>query len=235
MLKPGERALGNADEPDRRQPRHGARAADRDLDRRSQRLARGFIVTGVLGLAWIPLWRAVGQRCPSPRAHRRARADRDRRLWSFVAANALSMHSLLASDQLDHPLLCGRIQPDWRRLPAYAWIPPGFARSADFSAAGVGSARARGNDECRRAGRSASALRSQHSPRLVPRLRRPHGPPPAMRSESERSRASAASPHALPLDIFGESRAAFSISLLVSTYGATTAIASIAMGWTRDH
>jgi hypothetical protein len=41
--------------------------------------------------------------------------------------------------------------------------------------------------------------------------------------------------YALPLDVFGESRAAFAISLLVATYGATTAIVSPAIGWIVGH
>ena len=41
--------------------------------------------------------------------------------------------------------------------------------------------------------------------------------------------------YAMPLDLFGESRAAFAISLLVASYGATQALISVGIGWTRDH
>ena len=41
--------------------------------------------------------------------------------------------------------------------------------------------------------------------------------------------------YALPLDLFGESRAAFAISILVATNGATTALISPAIGWVREH
>ncbi len=52
-----------------------------------------FVATGVLGLAWIPVWLRVS----GPGASRRPGAPldlgllRDPRLWAFIAANALSM------------------------------------------------------------------------------------------------------------------------------------------------
>ena len=55
-----------------------------------------FVVTGVLGLAWIPLWNWSAGRVPAaeaPKPHEGAGADMlgDPRLWVFVIANALSM------------------------------------------------------------------------------------------------------------------------------------------------
>jgi ACS family hexuronate transporter-like MFS transporter len=53
-----------------------------------------FILTGVLGLAWIPLWNWAARRAPGGatlKQHGGAAMLRDRRLWVFVIANALSM------------------------------------------------------------------------------------------------------------------------------------------------
>ena len=88
-----------------------------------------FVVTGVLGLAWIPLWNwtarlrpAVPKR-PAPPAER-GKLLRDRRLWGFVAANALSMVGYsLWTNWTTHYLV------DVHRLTLvqaarYAWIPP---------------------------------------------------------------------------------------------------------------
>src|SRR5207302_9876170 len=55
-----------------------------------------FLVTGILGLAWIPLWNWAARRVPAvappkPEPTDRVAMLRDRRLWTFVVANALSM------------------------------------------------------------------------------------------------------------------------------------------------
>ena len=55
-----------------------------------------FLATGVLGLAWIPLWNFVARLSPpAPAAKANLGAStallRDPRLWAFVAANALTM------------------------------------------------------------------------------------------------------------------------------------------------
>ena len=41
--------------------------------------------------------------------------------------------------------------------------------------------------------------------------------------------------YALPLDTFDAGRAAFAVSLLVSSYGAVQAVISGPVGWIRDH
>ena len=55
-----------------------------------------FLATGVLGLAWIPLWNFVARLSPPAPAAKANLGDstallRDPRLWAFVAANALTM------------------------------------------------------------------------------------------------------------------------------------------------
>jgi ACS family hexuronate transporter-like MFS transporter len=67
-----------------------------------------FLATGVLGLLWIPLWRLVGgnggaESKPSPSTP--GGLLRDKRLWIFALANALSIDSLRAVDQLDDSAL----------------------------------------------------------------------------------------------------------------------------------
>ena len=128
LLKPAERALGNAANQSAVSlgmvlappiataifVRAGWRAA--------------FIVTGVIGLLWIPLWLRVAPRAAaSTPATPASDILRDRRLWLFVLANALSMvpYSLwvnfttLYFVEARHLTL---VQAAW-----YAWIPPALA------------------------------------------------------------------------------------------------------------
>ena len=57
---------------------------------------QAFVVTGLLGLLWIPLWNWTARRAggvPAPKLAATAGVEmlRDRRLWAFIAANGLSM------------------------------------------------------------------------------------------------------------------------------------------------
>ena len=97
-----------------------------------------FVVTGVLGLVWIPVWNWTARR-----AHTAPDAPiepgggvellRDRRLWAFVAGNALSMvgYSLWSNwttlylVEAQHLTL---VQAAW-----YAWIPPVFAAAGGLA------------------------------------------------------------------------------------------------------
>ena len=91
-----------------------------------------FVVTGVLGLLWIPLWHWASQRAPAaplPKLEGGAGAAllRDRRLWGFVAANALAMigYSLWTNWTTLYLVEVHRltlVEAAW-----YAWIPPLFA------------------------------------------------------------------------------------------------------------
>jgi MFS transporter, ACS family, hexuronate transporter len=131
-LKPAERALGNA-----------VNQAGVSLGwilapplvtwiavRHSWREA--FLVTGVLGLAWIPAWNWAARRAPASVPAKLefsfgAGMLRDRRLWAFVAANALSMVGYsLWSNWTTAYLVDARhltlVEAAW-----YAWIPPLFA------------------------------------------------------------------------------------------------------------
>ncbi len=97
-----------------------------------------FVVTGVLGLLWIPMWNWAARRggaAPPLQAETAAAAGllRDRRLWVFVMANALSMigYSLwtnwttLYLVDVHHLTVA---QAAW-----YAWIPPLAATLGGFA------------------------------------------------------------------------------------------------------
>src|SRR5262249_52563601 len=93
---------------------------------------QAFIVTGALGLAWIPLWNWMARwsrAAAAPKLEKAAGLSmlRDSRLWVFIFANALSMvvYSLwtnwttLYLVDMHHLTV---VQAAW-----YAWVPPLFA------------------------------------------------------------------------------------------------------------
>lgn len=196
-----------------------------------------FLVTGSLGLLWIPLWRAAGGAAVAVTTSPSLGPFRDRRLWAIAAANAL--HAL------PYSLWFGWTTKYFVTVfgmtsataNAYAWIPPAFALIGGFLC-GWASLRVaeRGNDvvTARRRvclGAAFAALATA----LVPLAPSPAWAAAAISVGIGAVAGFSVNLYALPLDVFGEARAAFAISLLVSTYGATTALVSVAIGWTRDH
>jgi ACS family hexuronate transporter-like MFS transporter len=196
-----------------------------------------FIATGTLGLLWIPLWRAVGN-VPAPVSAPASVAPyRDRRLWAVCGANALHAvpYSLWFTWTTKYFYTVFGL--NLARANAYAWIPPSFALVGGFLC-GWASLRLaqRGNDvvTARRKVCLAAAVAGLATA-AVPLASSPAWAAVAISIGIGAIAGFSVNLYALPLDLFGESRAAFAISLLVSTYGATTAVVSFAIGWTRDH
>ncbi|MGD0500040.1 MAG: MFS transporter [Bryobacteraceae bacterium] len=200
-----------------------------------------FVVTGALGLAWIPAWRWAARRAGPPpaawpAAGGGARILRDGRLWAFVAANALSMagYSLWTNWTTLYLVEAHRltlVQAAW-----YAWIPPLAAALGGFGG-----------------GWFSMRLAERGVPAPAARFR-------ACLAAAVLSLATAAIPAApsavwasagislsifavaffsvnmytLPLDVFGGARAAFAVSILVASYGAVQAVISPAFGRVID-
>ena len=195
---------------------------------------QAFIVTGVLGLLWIPLWIRVSRRipaAPAPTAPLNPGGGllRDRRLWAFVLANALSMipYSLwtnwttLYLVEVQHMTM---LQAAW-----YAWIPPVLAAAGGFAGGGLslrwinfGMAAATARYRvCLLA--SALALVAAAIP-VAP------GPAWACVEISLAFFAVAAfsvNMYSLPLDTFGGEPAAFAVSMLTASAGAAGLISAL--------
>ena len=226
-LRPAERALGNAVNQAAVSlglvlapplatwvfVRHGWRQA--------------FIVTGALGLLWIPFWLWVSRRVvtvPPPKTGFSAGAGilHDRRLWTFVAANALSMipYSLWTNWTTLYLVDVHRltmVQAAW-----YAWIPPVFAAAGGF-AGGWASLRWIDSGLANSAARYRVCLVSSVLALATAAI--PAAPNPAMACAgiSVSFLAVAAfsvNMYSLPLDTFGGSRAAFAVSMLTASAGA---------------
>jgi ACS family hexuronate transporter-like MFS transporter len=238
-LKPAERALGNS----LNQAgvslglilapplatwialRHGWRAA--------------FMATAMAGLLWIPLWAAIGADRETykvlnvlPPATAPINILRDRRLWGFALANALSMipYSLWTNWTTLHLVDVNRLS--FVGAAWFAWLPPlagtlgGLAGGAlSFRAinAGVDALTAR-----RRVCFTAAVV-------CLVTAAVPWAPAATLAivliSLSFSSVAAfSVNMYSMPLDAFPADRAAFAVSLLVSAYGAMQAVTSPALG-----
>jgi ACS family hexuronate transporter-like MFS transporter len=200
---------------------------------------QAFVVTGLLGLAWIPVWNWMARRhgAPAPPAASGSLARpegllRDGRLWAFLAANALSMigYSLWTNWTtlyLVEVYSLTLVEAAW-----YAWIPPLFA-----TAGGV----AGGWLSLRLVERGLPAVTARFRVCLAAAVLSlataalPAAPTAGWASAGISLSIFAVSGfsvnmYTLPLDTFGGARAAFAVSMLVASYGAVQAVVSPAFG-----
>lgn len=198
-----------------------------------------FIGIGTLGLVWIPLWNWAAARHPGaggkPAPLAAGAILRDRRIWIFMAANALSMSVYSVWTNFTTLYLTGPLRLTFAQAAGYSWIPPLAALLGGFSGGwlswrfiqrGVMPAEAR-----RRACLWAAllSLAAAGLPALA-------GAAPATLGISLALFAASAfsvNLYSLPLDLFG-ARAAFAVSLLVASYGAVQAAISPAAGAVID-
>lgn len=230
LLKPGERALGNAANQSAVSlgmvlappiataifVRAGWRAA--------------FIVTGVIGLLWIPLWLRVAPRTGvSAPAAPASDIFRDRRLWLFVLANALSMvpYSLwvnfttLYFVEARHLTL---VQAAW-----YAWIPPALAAVGGILGGWLSLRWIQFGADPADARRSVCLTASILS--LVT-FAIPFAPTVSLAAcgislSFFAVAAFSVNMYSLPLDTFGGPRAAFAVSMLTASAGAAGLISPL--------
>ncbi len=202
-----------------------------------------FVVTGVAGLLWIPLWNFVARSAPpagrsavEPLAHSMS-ILREPRMWGFMLANALSMvtYSLWSNWTTLYLVEVNRLT--FVEAAYLAWLPPlaamvgGFAggwlsfRWAKRGMAPV-AARVRVCLVCAVAGLVALLI--------------PLAPSAAWSAAGISLSILAVSAfsvnlYTMPLDVYDGARAAFAISLLVSAYGAMQAVVSPGLGALIDH
>jgi MFS transporter, ACS family, hexuronate transporter len=197
-----------------------------------------FVATGIAGLLWIPLWNFVARstppsgRCAVEPLGRSVAILRDRRMWGFMLANALSMvtYSLWSNWTTLYLVEVNRLS--FVEAAYFAWLPPlaamlgGFAGgwlSFRWARAGLEpvAARARVCFVCAVAGLVAILI--------------PLAPSAAWSAAGISLSILAVSAfsvnlYTMPLDVYEGARAAFAISLLVSAYGAMQAVVSPGLG-----
>ncbi len=238
-LRPAERALGNA--VNQVGVSLGLIAAPPLATYLAVRAGwrQAFVITGVLGLIWIPVWNWTARRAsgvPAPKLGGSTEMLRDSRLWAFVIANALSMvgYSLWTNWTTLYLVEVHRltlVQAAW-----YAWIPPLFAMLGGLAGGWL---------SMRMVDRGVTAVSARFriclaaSVLAIATAAIPLAPNAAWAAAGISLSILAVSAfsvnmYTLPLDAFGGARAAFAVSILVASYGASQALLSPAFGKVID-
>ena len=199
-----------------------------------------FIVTGVLGLAWIPLWNWAARSARGsevPKQHGGAAMLRDRRLWVFVMANALSMMGYYLWFNWTTLYMMSAHGLTLEQAVWYVWVPPVFAAVGGF-AGGWLSLRLIGRGVAAPAARFRVCFVA--SLVCLATLAIPWAPSPAWTSAGISLSilavaAFSVNMYTLPLDVFGAAPAGFAIAALVSSYGLISAVIAPIVGTVIDH
>lgn len=200
-----------------------------------------FFVTGALGLAWIPLWNGVARLAPHdaqtpPAAGERGKLLRDRRLWIYVAANALSMigYSLWGGWTANYLMTVHRLT--LVEAARYTWAPP---LAGMVCGLGGGWASMRLVDRGVRpvAARFRVCLLTAVVSLATAAL--PWAPGAGWSAAGialsfGAVAAFSVNMYTIPLDVFGRDRAAFAISFLTASAGAIAALISYPIGRVVD-
>lgn len=225
-LKPSERALGNA--VNQAGISLGAMLAPplAAWFALTHSWRSAFVVTGVLGLAWIPLWNwaahRTGAASPSKPERGGPRLLREGRLWAFVAANVLSMIGYSLWTNWTTQYLVDEHGLSLARSALYAWIPPLFALMGGF-AGGWLSRRFMERGVAALAARFRVCLAA--AVLAIAAFAIPAAPTPGWAAAGISLSifavaAFSVNMYSMPLDAFGSARAAFAVSILVASYGA---------------
>jgi MFS transporter, ACS family, hexuronate transporter len=197
-----------------------------------------FVVTGVAGLLWIPVWNRVARGAPPVRKSaveplaRSLAILREPRMWGFIIANALSMLTYSLWSNWTTLYLVEVNKLTFVQAAYVAWLPPLAAMLGGFAGGWLSFRWARGGVDpvaararvcllCALAGLVAIAV--------------PFAPNAAWAMAGISLSILAVSAfsvnlYTMPLDVYEAARAAFAVSLLVSAYGAMQAVASPLLG-----
>lgn len=201
-----------------------------------------FLVTGLLGFVWIPLWLAAARRMPAQQAapaaswHGAASLLRDRRLWGFVIANVLSMvgYSLWSNWTTVYLVEAHRLS--LAEAARYAWLPPLVSNLGAVLGGWLSMRLIRHKVEPMQA-RYRVCLWAAIAALATAVI--PFAPSPwlAITLVSFSFFAVAAfsvNLYTMPLDVFEPSQAAFSVSLLTAAYGGMQTVVSPLVGASID-
>jgi MFS family permease len=196
-----------------------------------------FIFTGILGLVWIPVWNWAARRLPAAAAPAPAQTGaagilRDRRLWAFVGANALSMVGYSLWTNWTTEYLVDAHSLTLQQAAWYAWIPPFVAMGGGFAGGWFSLRIMRGGTPA-----AAARFRVCFAAALLSLVTAaiPAAPTAAwaiagISLSFFAVSAFSVNTYTLPLDSFGAAHAAFAVSMLVASYGAVQFLISPVFG-----
>jgi ACS family hexuronate transporter-like MFS transporter len=200
-----------------------------------------FVVTGALGLSWIPLWNWAARRAGTPPVVKPEydaglHVLQDGRLWAFVLANALSMVGYSLWTNWTTQYLVDEHRLTLSQSAWYAWIPPVFALLGGFSGGWLSRHLIEGGLAVIPARFRVCLVAAAVS---LATVAIPAAPSPAWASAGISLSifavaAFSVNMYSLPLDAFGGTRAAFAVSMLVASYGAVQFVISPAFGRFAD-
>jgi ACS family hexuronate transporter-like MFS transporter len=211
---------------------------------------QAFVITGSLGLIWIPLWNLTARAAepslsePSPSKPRPSGSGpptpldllRSPRLWALVAANALNMSVYSLWTNWTTLYLVDKHRLALAEANWYAVIPPLVAALGGFGGGWLSLL-------WMRAGVPALAARTRvclvgallaMPTALIPLLPTPGLTAAGISLSIMAVSAVSVNVYTIPLDLFGGARAAFTVSMLVASYGAAQALVSPAIGAVVD-
>jgi ACS family hexuronate transporter-like MFS transporter len=196
-----------------------------------------FILTGALGLVWVPVWLLIGRKAPSLAPSKGAVPFRDGRLWTFCAANCLNgiPYSIWSNWTTKYLVTVFQLSPD--AANGLAWIPPIFAMLGGFAcgSASLYLVRRGVNPPLARYRVCSVCALVALLGMLMPLAPSPMWAAAGISLIMASIAGLSVNLYALPLDTFDAGRAAFAVSLLVASYGAVQAAISGPVGWIRDH
>ena len=176
-------------------------------------------------------------RCDTEAARRAPPMLRDRRLWVFVIANALSMMGYYLWFNWTTLYMVSAHGLTLEQAVWYVWVPPVFAAVGGF-AGGWLSLRLIGRGVAAPAARFRVCMAA--SVIFLFTLAIPWAPSPAWTSAGISLSilavaAFSVNMYTLPLDVFGAAPAGFAIAALVSSYGLISAVIAPIVGTVIDH
>jgi MFS transporter, ACS family, hexuronate transporter len=201
-----------------------------------------FVVTGVLGLLWIPLWRFVSGRVPAAAVASDTAGEsvreilHDPRLWGFVFANALGMTAYTLWTNWTTIYL---MQEHGLKLSQTAWLagfPPLVAPIGGFLGGWI-SMRLIRQGSAPLAARFRACLLSAIAMLItaaVPLMPTAGAATFAIGLSFLFASAFSVNIYAMPLDAFSLKRAAFGVSMLTGAYGAMQTVISPVIGQMVD-
>jgi len=201
-----------------------------------------FVVTGLLGVLWIPLWLAAARRMPAqhiaPRANWRGSAAvlKDRRLWGIIAANVLSMTVYSLWTNWTSVYLVEAQHLSLAEAARYAWLPPLVSNFGGIMGGWLSLRLIRRKAEPSEARYRVCvwAAVAALATAAIPFAPSPWLAIAAVSFSFFTVAGFSVNLYTMPLDVFEPSQAAFSVSLLTAAYGGMQTIVSPLIGKSID-